>query len=99
MTRRINILKDYSDEKLVFHSQQDCTEILERNERDRNDGPNDSKILGRKIASVPLSILEQWKREGVDYAMITHDVAMRQAFYRKLREYKKLLTYTGGIGK
>ena len=55
--------------------------------------------MGRKIASVPLTVLDAWKQEGIDYTRITHDVAMRAAFYRKLREYKKFLTYDGGIGK
>lgn len=99
MSRSLRILKDQQDEALVFHSSQECGDILDANTRDRNDGPKDQQILGRKIASVPLTVLDAWKAEGIDYMKIAHDIEQRKAFYRKLREYKKFLTYDGGIGK
>jgi len=98
MSRRLNIIKDHTNEQLVFHKQQDCSGIVKANHEDRASGPKDLSF-GRKIASVPLDVLDAWKREGIDYTMIQHDIEQRRRFYAKLNEYKKFLTYDGGIGQ
>ena len=96
--RRIEIQKDFSGNRLVFKNTQSVGGIIDDCRREQNDGPKDLSF-GRKIASVPLAVLDHWIAEGVDYRMIKHDIEMRKKFYAKLNEYSKFKTYSGGIGQ
>lgn len=99
MTRKIDIKKDYAGNGLIIHKSQDVSGILQENRQDRNAGPQDLSF-GRKIASVPLDVLDAWIKEGVDYRRISKDPEMRKKFYAKLnsREWSAFKTYDGGIG-
>ena len=99
MTRKIDIKKDYAGNGLIIHKSQDVSGILQENRQDRNAGPQDLSF-GRKIASVPLDVLDAWIKEGVDYRRISKDPEMRKKFYAKLnsRELSAFKTYDGGIG-
>lgn len=99
MTRKIDIKKDYANNGLIIHKSQDVSGILQENRQDRNAGPQDLSF-GRKIASVPLDVLDAWIKEGVDYRRIAKDPEMRKKFYAKLnsREWSAFKTYDGGIG-
>ena len=99
MTRKIDIKKDYANNGLIIHKSQDVSGILQENRQDRNAGPQDLSF-GRKIASVPLDVLDAWIKEGVDYRRIKKDPEMRKKFYAKLnsREWSAFKTYDGGIG-
>jgi len=99
MTRKIDIKKDYAGNGLIIHKSQDVSGILQENRQDRNAGPQDLSF-GRKVASVPLDVLDAWIKEGVDYRRISKDPEMRKKFYAKLnsREWSAFKTYDGGIG-
>jgi|TARA_R110001606_G_scaffold93981_3_gene208525 hypothetical protein len=61
---------DHKEEKVVLHNTQDIQPILDMNKMEMNgDSPygvqNNPDL--RKVASIPLIIIEKWKRElGVD---------------------------------
>lgn len=61
---------DHKEENVVLHNTQDIQPILEMNKMEMNgDSPygvqNNPEL--RKVASIPLIIIEKWKRElGVD---------------------------------
>ena len=86
------------DKKLIFHKSTDVQPMLDMNRLDRNASPLDLSF-GRKIASVPIDVLDVWISEGIDYRKIAKDPAMRKKFYEKLnsREWCGFKTYDGGI--
>jgi hypothetical protein len=98
MSRKLDILKDYNNESLIIHKSQDVAPTIAANRIDRNQGPDDLSF-GRKIASVPIDILDAWIREGVDYRLISKDPEMKKKFYAKLnsREFSAFKTYDGGL--
>jgi hypothetical protein len=94
--RKTDIIKDYTNNQLVFRNSQQVGGILDQNRIDRNIGPQDTSF-GRRFASVPIAVLDAWIQEGVDYRLIQVDLDMRKRFYAKLREFNQFLTYEGGI--
>ena len=94
--RKLDIIKDYANEQLVFKNSQQVGDILDYNRAARNAGAQDTSF-GRKFASVPVTVLDAWIQEGVDYRLIQSDLDMRKRFYAKLREYNQFLTYQGGF--
>jgi len=99
--RNMDIIKDYNNERLVFHKQQDCGEILKANRAEQNTaiGSNDLGF-GRKYASVPIDVLDAWiLHEGIDYRLIGKDPAMKKRFFEKLnsRDWCGFKTHTGNL--
>lgn len=58
---------DEQDGKLIVNRSQDVEGVLEENKRllTADDGWSETKDM-RRAASIPLVIVEQWLREGVD---------------------------------
>ena len=54
-----------SADNFTLTTHQDAQPIIEQNARERNSGANDPArtALGRKVASVPLVVWENWKKE------------------------------------
>lgn len=98
MDRKLDIIKDVNDQRLIIRNQQDCGPIMKANRIDRNAGPQDLSF-GRKVASIPIDVLDAWIKEGVDYRKIKKDPEMKKKFYAKLnsREWCAFKTYDGGI--
>lgn len=99
MDRKIEIVKDFANEKLHFKKQQECGEILDANREDRSYAPKDLSF-GRKFASIPVDVLDAWiLHEGLDYRKIGKDPEMRKRFYAKLnsREWNGFRTHTGSL--
>ena len=100
--RKIDLIKDHAGEQIVIHKSQEVGGILAENHRDRmNQGSvNSGGVLGRKVASVPIDVLDSWIEEGVDYRLMRKDPAMRKKVLAKLNspENKFLRTYDGNIG-
>lgn len=63
----VNTLADMDDGKLIVKRSQDVENILDHNKRlaTWNDGYSETREL-RRVASIPLVVVEQWMREGVD---------------------------------
>lgn len=99
MSRKMEILKDYGEEKLVFKKTQDCSDIIASNKQEQINPVADLR-MGRKVASVPIDVLDAWIKEGVDYRKIQKDPAMRKKFFAKLNspEFKYFKTTAGHIG-
>ena len=63
---------DHSEDKVILNSVQDIEPILELNKKEQNNasmyGIGNTETLGmRKVASIPLVVIEKWKQElGVD---------------------------------
>ncbi len=98
MSRKLNILKDHADEKLVFHKQQEVGGILEENKKEYLN-PGKDMGFGRKVASVPIDVLEKWIEEGIDYRKIQKDPAMARKFRQKLEspEWRYFKTHPDNI--
>jgi len=97
MSRSLEILKDYSNEGLVFKTSQDCSDIILKNKEDFNNVEDLS--FGRKFASIPIDVLDAWIKEGVDYRKIQKDPAMAKKFKAKLNsaEFKAFRVHSGRI--
>jgi len=90
---------DHDSDSAVFHRTQDVQPLLEMNKRELN---NDSPYGGtstagmRKVASIPLIIIEKWKRElGVDVMNKDHMPKVKQLLndpeYKWLRTHESVL--------
>lgn len=97
--RSLEIIKDHQAEKLIFKQVQDCTAIIEHNKAEQIDPVKDLRF-GRKVASVPIDVLDAWIKEGVDYRKIAKDPEMKKKFYAKLNspEWRYFKTTPGHIG-
>ena len=99
MSRNLEIIKDHQAEKLIFKKSQDCSPIIEQNKLEQINPVADLR-MGRKVASVPIDVLDAWIKEGIDYRKIKHDKVMRKKFYAKLNdpEFRYFKTTVGHIG-
>lgn len=95
----MSLIKDmWEDEgKLVTKLEQDVEPILENNKRLQNDGTggwSKSREL-RRVATVPLIVIDQWLREGINVFDPNHAEAVK----RKLNDpqYAHLRTAPGRI--
>lgn len=80
---------DTDAEKLVVVRKQDVSQLLTRNKEEANDFRYNPKGTFHKVASVPMSIIEQWMKEGIN--------PYRREDWEKIRqklngEYKLLKT-------
>jgi hypothetical protein len=98
--RKLELIKDYNNEQLIIHKSMDVQPIIDANRIDRNEGPQDLSF-GRRIASIPIDVLDAWIKEGIDYRKIRKDPEMKKRFYAKLnsREFSAFKTYDGKIGQ
>jgi hypothetical protein len=99
MDRTLEIIKDYSNNQLVFKKSQDVGHIIEANRAEQND-PIADLSFGRKFASVPIDVLDAWiLHDGIDYRKIKKDPEMRKRFFAKLnsRDWCGFKVHTGKI--
>ena len=88
--------------RIVAIRTQDTTPYLEANKRAMSEAPSwrpYSNAEGmREVADIPLIVVEQWMREGVN--LFDPSPEMRKAVARKLNsnEYQYLRTYPGMVG-
>lgn len=84
------------DGRFALRQVQDVAPVLDRNKAlaTHNDGYSPSREM-RRAASIPLVVIEQWKREGIDI----FDPNCRDAVRRKLNssEYLWLRTAPGRL--
>lgn len=95
-----NIIMDHSGSGLHFRRTQDVTNILDMNKQDYNQSnQHDSGVMGRKVASVPMVILEKWLEEGIDYRRLNSNPEMAKRFKAKLNdpEFRALRTHLGNL--
>ena len=99
MSRKLEIQKDFANERLIFKKVQDCAPIIEHNKQEQIDPVADMR-WGRKVASVPIDVLDAWIKEGVDYRKIQKDPEMKKKFFAKLNspEWRYFKTTAGHIG-
>ena len=88
--------------ELIVKREQDTTGYLEQNKRELAEAPSWRPYSGRsslrKVASVPMIVVEQMMKEGIN--PLSNDPEMQRKFYQKLNsnEYRHLRTYPGKIG-
>ena len=61
-----NIWYDSDDDQMVVQHVQDTNPILEQNKRDYCTDQQWGSEVANRVASIPLSIVLQWKKEGLD---------------------------------
>lgn len=95
--RNLEIIKDHSNEGLVFKTSQDCGGIIDQNKQDFN--TLEDLSFGRKYASVPIDVLDAWIKEGVDYRRISKDPEMARKFKAKMNspEFKAFRVHGGRV--
>lgn len=81
---------------------QDVQDILKQNKLEANEGWNESNrdTFGRKVATIPVILLEQWAKEwGVPYAQLLSDPDLKAKMMLKLNagEYAHLRTHISRI--
>jgi hypothetical protein len=91
--------------KLVVKRTQDTTPYLEANRAELNEAPTwrpyasgrKDKSL-RKVASIPLIVVEQWMREGVNIFDPSPEMQKKIAQKLNSNEFRHLRTYPGRVG-
>ena len=91
---------DHTDDKGVIHSVQDVEPLLDLNKREINGdsmyGTEGGPLGMRKVASIPLIIIEKWKAElGVDVMNKDHMPKVKQLLNDP--EYAYLRTHNSRI--
>ena len=94
-----DIKKDFLGQGLVIRREQDASEIVTLNQLAQSGDIKNELRWGKRYASVPKVVLEQWIAEGVDYRLISKDPAMLRKFKQKLEdpEWRALRTHTGNL--
>lgn len=96
-----NVTYDRAEEKLVQHSVQDIQPLIDLNKKEYNKdyihGGVETKETGmRKVASIPLIIIEKWKKEhGIDMMNKDHWPKIKQLL--NSNEYRYLRTHESNI--
>lgn len=96
-----NVTYDRAEEKLVQHSVQDIQPLIDLNKKEYNKdyihGGVETKETGmRKVASIPLIIIEKWKKEhGIDMMNKDHWPKIKQLL--NSNEYSYLITHESNI--
>ena len=91
---------DHTEDKSVIHSVQDVEPLLELNKKEANGdsmyGTGDGMMGMRKVASIPLIIIEKWKTDlGVDVMNKDHMPKVKQLLNDP--EYAFLRTHNSRI--
>jgi len=91
---------DHNEEKVILQNVQDVEPLLELNKKEINGdsmyGTGDNVAGMRKVASIPLVIIEKWKRElGVDVFNKDHMPKVKQLLNDP--EYKWLRTHESNL--
>lgn len=77
---------DDQEKKLTIHKRTDVTDIIESNKRQQPltiDSRFGNQMM-HHVAQIPLTIVEQWKREGLD--IFDRSPEMRKKLKRKLND-------------
>jgi len=91
--------------KLVVQRTQDTTAYLEQNKAERNAAPDwrpyasgrKDKAL-RKVASIPMIVVEQWMKEGINILDPSPEMQKKVAQKLNSNEYAYLRTFPGRVG-
>ena len=95
-------IKKNNDGTLSIGTSQDVEELLTQNQFEANNNVNriNRDTYGRKVASIPLNMLNMWCKEwGCTMFQLNADPTMKAKLFARLRdkEYLKLRTDTGRI--
>ena len=96
-----------SDVKTVFHNngdgfiierKQDVEDILKSNIEDAKENKQDT-LFGRRVASIPNIVVEQWLKEGINIYNMGHDPDVRRKVLLRLNspEWKHLRTHNSRL--
>lgn len=96
-----------SDVKTIFHGGdddvtiervQDVEGILEENKRVYDEDQN-RKAFGRRVASIPNIVIEQWMKEGINIFNMNSDPDVRKKIFMKLNspDWKHLRTHNSRL--
>lgn len=91
--------------KLVVKRTQDTTPYLEANQREYNEAPDwrpyasgkKDKCM-RKVASIPMIVIEAWMKEGVNIFDPSPEMQKKIAAKLNSNEYRYLRTFPGRVG-
>jgi hypothetical protein len=94
-----------ADGKMHVQREQDVSGILKQNKTENNDDWNKKDLTqgdtwGRKVATIPLVVLEMWAKEwGVHYTQLLSDPDLKAKMMARLNEdtYQHLRTHNSRI--
>jgi hypothetical protein len=87
--------------QLVVKREQDVSGYLEQNKRELAEAPSWRPYAGmnmRKVASIPMIVVEQWMKEGVNVLDPSPEAQRKVAQKLNSNEYQHLRTYPGQVG-
>jgi hypothetical protein len=91
--------------RLVVRRTQDTTGYLEQNKAEMNEAPSWRPYASarkdrsmRKVASIPMIVVEQWMREGISIFDPSPEVQKKIAEKLNSNEYAYLRTFPGRVG-
>lgn len=79
--------------QLIICRSQDVSKYLDRNKRERNDFVARRGALRRKVAEIPLIVVEKWMKMGVNIFNPDHNKKVQQLL--NSNEYQYLRTSPG----
>lgn len=90
-------------DKIVVQRTQDVEGYLEQNKRELNEAPSWRPYAGdgcnmRKVASIPMIVIEQWMKEGINIFDPSPETQRKIADKLNSNEYAALRTYPGRVG-
>lgn len=84
---------DQANDRAIIETVQDVSSILDNNKAQRNAGLNDKDHgLGRKVASIPLTLYYKWKGECSSKGMSSQETNAYIMAQLRSRDYCHLLT-------
>jgi hypothetical protein len=90
---------------LVVKREQDTTAYLDANRKEFNEAPSWRPYASgrrdksmRKVASIPLIVIEQWMKEGVNIFDPSPEMQKKVAQKLNSNEFQGLRTYPGRVG-
>ncbi len=100
------VTQTYTEQgRVVVKRTQDATPYIEQNKRELAEAPSwnpygsgrkDQSL--RKVASIPLIVVEQWMKEGVNILDPSPEMQKKVAQKLNSNEWQHLRTYPGRVG-
>ena len=80
------ILHANRDGTITFQRHQDVEGILESNKRAALDDEQNPAAFGRRVASIPNMVIEQWIKEGLNIFDLGKDPSVKKKLFQKLND-------------
>tara|TARA_R110002020_G_scaffold287099_1_gene502589 strand:- start:31060 stop:31365 length:306 start_codon:yes stop_codon:yes gene_type:complete len=95
------VFHENRDGSMTFERKQDIGDILADNKELYKGGDSQPEDLsmGRRVASIPLVVVEQWMKEGINIFDMGHDPDVKREVHKRLNsvDYRHLRTHNSRL--